>query len=44
MMAITDRLLRHGEVFYLRGSSFRLRGKEGLTTIVTPSSTAEIPT
>ncbi len=28
MMAITDRLLHHGEVFYLRGSSYRMRGKE----------------
>ena len=27
-MAITDRLLHHGEVFYLRGSSYRMRGKE----------------
>ena len=28
MMAILDRLLHHGEVFYLRGASYRLRGKE----------------
>src|SRR6266704_1363560 len=28
MMAIIDRLLHHGEVFYLRGSSYRMRGKE----------------
>jgi len=28
MMAIIDRLLHHGEVFYLRGPSFRMRGKE----------------
>lgn len=28
MMAIIDRLLHHGEVYYLRGSSYRLRGKE----------------
>ena len=28
MMAILDRLLHHGEVFYLRGSSHRLHGKE----------------
>lgn len=28
MMAILDRLLHHGDVFYLRGSSYRLRGKE----------------
>jgi len=31
MMAIIDRLLHHGEVFYVRGSSYRLRGKEALT-------------
>jgi DNA replication protein DnaC len=31
MMAILDRLLHHGEVFYLRGSSYRMRGKEPLT-------------
>ncbi len=29
-MALVDRLLHHGEVFYLRGSSYRLRGKEPL--------------
>ena len=28
MMAIIDRLLHHGEVYYLRGASYRLRGKE----------------
>ena len=37
MMAILDRLLHYGEVFYLRGASYRLRGKaplvlEGLPT------------
>ena len=31
MMAIIDRLLHHGEVFYLRGPSFRMRGKEAVT-------------
>ncbi len=31
MMAILDRLLHHGEVFYMRGSSYRLRGKEPVT-------------
>jgi DNA replication protein DnaC len=31
MMAILDRLLHHGEVFYLRGSSYRMRGKEPVT-------------
>jgi DNA replication protein DnaC len=31
MMAIIDRLLHHGEVFYVRGSSYRLRGKESVT-------------
>lgn len=30
MMAILDRLLHRGEVFYLRGSSYRMRGKEAL--------------
>src|SRR5262249_45844751 len=30
MMAILDRLLHHGEVFYLRGASYRMRGKEPL--------------
>jgi DNA replication protein DnaC len=30
MVAIIDRLLHHGEVFYLRGSSYRTQGKEGL--------------
>ncbi len=43
MMAITDRLLHHGEVFYLRGSSFRMRGKEGITTAGTPPATAQAP-
>ena len=28
MMALVDRLLHHGEVFYLRGTSYRMRGKE----------------
>jgi DNA replication protein DnaC/transposase InsO family protein len=31
MMAIIDRLLHQGEVFYLRGSSYRMRGKEPVT-------------
>lgn len=30
MMALIDRLLHHGEVFYLRGTSYRMRGKEPL--------------
>lgn len=30
MMALLDRLLHHGEVFYFRGASYRLRGKEAL--------------
>ena len=33
MMAIIDRLLHHGEVFYLRGASYRLRGKEPVALI-----------
>lgn len=32
MMAILDRLLHHGEVFYLRGASYRMRGKEAVLT------------
>ncbi len=39
MMAIIDRLLHHGEVFYLRGSSYRMRGKEPV--VLTPSGAAE---
>ena len=31
MMAILDRLLHYGGVFYLRGSSYCLRGKEAVT-------------
>ncbi len=31
MMAIIDRLLHHGEVFYFRGPSYRMRGKEPVT-------------
>jgi DNA replication protein DnaC len=39
MMAIIDRLLHHGDVFYLRGASYRLRRKEPgvlATTTVAP--------
>jgi DNA replication protein DnaC len=36
MMAIIDRLLHHGEVFYLRGSSYRMRGKEPVTLTAKP--------
>lgn len=32
MVAIIDRLLHHGEVFYLRGNSYRTLGKEGFGT------------
>jgi DNA replication protein DnaC len=39
MMAIIDRLLHHGEVFYLRGSSYRMRGKEPVA--LTPSQPEE---
>lgn len=38
MMAILDRLLHHGEVFYLRGSSYRLRGKEPIVAAAGPPS------
>jgi DNA replication protein DnaC len=33
MMAILDRLLHYGEVFYLRGTSYRMRGKEPVTLL-----------
>ncbi len=39
MMAILDRLLHHGEVFYLRGSSYRMRGKEPVA--LTPPKSEE---
>jgi DNA replication protein DnaC len=42
MMAILDRLLQHGEVFYLRGPSYRLRGKEGMA-LPTPPAIAATP-
>lgn len=48
MMAILDRMLHHGEVFYLRGASYRLRGKAvgglpgmGEAERVGPSSSGE---
>lgn len=40
MMAIVDRLLHHGEVFYLRGSSYRMRGKEPVTLTAKPDGMA----
>jgi len=40
MMAILDRLLHHGEVFYLRGSSYRMRGKEPVTLTAKPDGIA----
>ncbi len=39
MMAILDRLLHHGAVFYLRGSSSRMRGKEPVA--LTPFKSGE---
>ena len=36
MMAIIDRLLHHGEVFYVRGTSYRMRGKELVTLTAKP--------
>ena len=36
MMTIIDRLLHHGEVFYLRGPSYRMRGKELVTLTAKP--------
>ena len=38
MMAILDRLLHYGEVFYLRGASYRLRGKEAVVLPSTPGA------
>jgi DNA replication protein DnaC len=38
MMAILDRLLHHGEVFYLRGASHRLRGKDVVMPPVVPAT------
>lgn len=40
MMAIIDRLLHHGEVFYFRGSSYRMRGKEPVTLTAKPDLVA----
>jgi DNA replication protein DnaC len=40
MMAIIDRLLHHGEVFYLRGPSYRLRGKEPVVLATSTPPTA----
>jgi DNA replication protein DnaC len=37
MMALVDRLLHHGEVFYLRGNSYRMRGKEAVALTTAPS-------
>jgi DNA replication protein DnaC len=41
MMALIDRLLHHGEVFYLRGTSYRMRGKEPVTLTVKPDLEAD---
>lgn len=38
MMALVDRLLHHGEVFYLRGNSYRMRGKDTVALATAPSS------
>jgi len=43
MMAIIDRLLHHGEVFYLRGSSYRMRGKEPIVLTSGSSSPSALP-
>ena len=44
MMAIIDRLLHHGEVFYLRGASYRMRGKEPVVfASVTANASAGSP-
>jgi DNA replication protein DnaC len=52
MMAMLDRLLHHGDVFYLRGASYRLRGKEPVvlaeaapsTVLPTSAGTSGTPT
>jgi len=36
LLALLDRLLHHGEVVYLRGAAYRMRGKE-VTTFAVPS-------
>jgi DNA replication protein DnaC len=38
MMALVDRLLHHGEGFYLRGNSYRMRGKEAIALAAASSS------
>ena len=43
MMAILDRLLHHGDVFYLRGASYRLRGKESLVLGTPAPAGAGVP-
>ncbi|GAC1430825.1 MAG: IS21-like element helper ATPase IstB [Acidobacteriaceae bacterium] len=43
MMAIMDRLLHHGEVFYLRGSSYRMRGKEPIVLTSGSASPSALP-
>ncbi len=43
LRAITDRLLHHGEVSYLRGPSYRMRGKEVIAAPATPSAPAAAP-
>jgi DNA replication protein DnaC len=43
MMALADRLLHHGEVFYLRGSSYRMRGKEPVTFAAGPEGAIPAP-
>jgi DNA replication protein DnaC len=43
MMAILDRLLHHGEVFYLRGASVRLRGKEAVLPPVAATPAPDVP-
>ncbi len=43
MMAILDRLLHHGDVFYLRGASYRMRGKEPLVLGTVAPAGATVP-
>jgi DNA replication protein DnaC len=43
MMAILDRLLHQGEVFYLRGASYRLRGKAAVQLDGMPAAQGGLP-
>jgi DNA replication protein DnaC len=42
MMALIDRLLHHGEVFYLKGPSYRMRGKEQTALLPTIANSGTV--